>query len=318
MSDQEFLEFTQRYESLARVLKGVIEEFLSKENVAFSMVTYRVKTIESFKEKAKRKNIEDPFSEITDICGLRIVYPHSRDLKKIISILSKEFEVKESDNKEDYLNPDQFGYRSHHIIAKIKSTWASAPQYRNCTDLKFEIQIRSILMHSWADISHSLFYKKDSSEIKIQRRLYRLSALMEMADAEIDAIVLMSDNRKFENPNLNSIQNILDEYLPDRIKSESNILAKVIDEMDEYGLSSNELKDFLENKLNLLENVEQDVFKNKIGIMGVESRWMQVGIIRAVMYISKERYWVEEGKKYDSDFVQTIEAWREKIKLEVA
>lgn len=187
---KEFDEISKKYSYLAKTVSSIIEEFLSKKNIEYSDVVYRIKTYESFIEKIKRKGYQDPFNDIIDICGIRIIYLYNKDLKEIISILATEFNVEESENKIDDLNPDQFGYRSHHIVATIKTEWAMAPQYRDSGGLKIEFQVRSLLMHSWANISHQLFYKKETYSTLIKRRLFRLSALMEMADSEIDSLLL--------------------------------------------------------------------------------------------------------------------------------
>jgi hypothetical protein len=51
--------------------------------------------------------------------------------------------------------------------------------------LKFEIQVRSILQHAWAEIEHDLEYKsREAVPRQIRRRFARLSGLLELADAE--------------------------------------------------------------------------------------------------------------------------------------
>jgi hypothetical protein len=55
--------------------------------------------------------------------------------------------------------------------------------------LKFEIQVRSILQHAWAEIEHDLGYKsKQSVPKQIRRRFSRVAGLLELADAEFAAI----------------------------------------------------------------------------------------------------------------------------------
>jgi hypothetical protein len=51
--------------------------------------------------------------------------------------------------------------------------------------LKAEIQIRTVLQHAWAAISHKLQYKReDDVPAPLRRKLFRLSALFELADDE--------------------------------------------------------------------------------------------------------------------------------------
>ena len=53
------------------------------------------------------------------------------------------------------------------------------------SNLNAEIQIRTVLQHSWASISHELEYKKiTKSRSILQRKLFRLASLIELADEE--------------------------------------------------------------------------------------------------------------------------------------
>ena len=58
------------------------------------------------------------------------------------------------------LEPDRFGYRSRHFIVSVNREWLKAPNYRGLSGLKAEIQVRTILMHAWADVEYKLAYKK--------------------------------------------------------------------------------------------------------------------------------------------------------------
>ena len=158
---------------------------LTKSNIKFDKVIYRTKEWDSFIAKTRRKKYKDPLKQIYDICGFRIVIFKSDDLNKVLSIINREFRVEQTDDKNNDLTPERFGYRSHHSIFSLKEEWTKVPMYKNCKGLKFEIQIRTQLMDAWANISHQIFYKKDYIEPVLQRRLYRLSALMEIGDSEI-------------------------------------------------------------------------------------------------------------------------------------
>jgi hypothetical protein len=67
----------------------------------------------------------------------------------------------------------------------MKSQRTDLPEYRPFRLLKFELQIRSILQHAWAEIEHDLQYKtKEAIPRELQRRFARLSGLLELADDE--------------------------------------------------------------------------------------------------------------------------------------
>ena len=67
------------------------------------------------------------------------------------------------------------------------------PEWNDVSELWAEIQVRTIFQHSWATISHELDYKTEIDVPKeLRRRLFRLSALFELADKELDEIIIES------------------------------------------------------------------------------------------------------------------------------
>ncbi len=152
----EFEKQIPNYNRLGENIKNALIQFLENENIDFSDVEYRIKTFQSFSKKLGRKDYENPLSDVTDICGVRIINYYPSDLEKITTIINNEFNVIESLNKQNEMDDDRFGYRSYHYVATIKKDWLVAPNYRGLEGLKFEIQARTILMHGWAAISHKL------------------------------------------------------------------------------------------------------------------------------------------------------------------
>ena len=307
-------EFDRRVEiyiRLAKELKGLIGEFLTKKNIRFIDVVYRIKKFDSFKEKINRKNYGDQvFDQMIDICGIRIIYRYNSDLQKIVKEMNSEFIIEESENKVEATDVDRFGYRSHHLVARIRDDWLSAPQFRESRGLRFEIQIQSLLMHSWADISHQLFYKKDLSDPHAKRKLFRLSALLEIADIELDS--LLPDTIEEDDLQIDELQRVLDEYFPDRVRSERAILAELLSELHQYGLSVGQVEEaIVGQKANILA-LEGKVFAESANIPGVEQRWMQVGVARTAMHLTSDTYWRMDGMAYGDVFVDAVEQIRKK------
>lgn len=187
------------YERLGKNIVEALKTFLHENNISFLDIYYRVKEIDSFCEKIERKNYKNPFDDIDDICGIRIICYYSSDIEKINQIIGKEFDILEEQDKSDLLGLKEFAYRSQHFIVKINKSWNAAPNYRKLENLKAEVQVRTILMHAWAEIEHKLNYKSDSQvPEKFQRKLFRLSAKFEESDEQFDELRVGIDDYKKE------------------------------------------------------------------------------------------------------------------------
>jgi putative GTP pyrophosphokinase len=64
------------------------------------------------------------------------------------------------------------------------------PEWSDYAGLFAEIQVRTLLQHTWASIEHVLIYKNEAdAPHSLRRRLSRLSALFELADEELDHLL---------------------------------------------------------------------------------------------------------------------------------
>ena len=105
----------------------------------------------------------------------------------IAKVIEDEFAIDQakSVDKRSALDPDRFGYLSLHYVVALSTTRAGLAEYADLAGLKAEIQIRSILQHSWAEIEHDLGYKTQREiPSSIRRDFSRLAGLLELADAE--------------------------------------------------------------------------------------------------------------------------------------
>jgi GTP pyrophosphokinase len=194
--EQSVLQYSERfqvYERFTTKVRGLLEELLRTNEINFSS-EHRTKDINHFREKITRpgKSYVNPLNEITDLCGVRIIVRQLADVNKAISIIKNEFKVDDSNSvyKAEELNVDQFGYTSVHLVVNLNVGRAALTEWRQFEGLKIEIQIRTILQHAWAVISHPFDYKVGADiPREFRRRLFRLSALFQLADEELDQLV---------------------------------------------------------------------------------------------------------------------------------
>jgi len=234
------------YERAERNIKGALLEFLKENDIPFLAVSSRIKDFDSFFKKIDRKNYAKPFLENEDFCGMRIILYYLDDIEKVQEIIQKNFKTHTSENKSDKLELNEFGYRSNHLIIQIKKSWCVTPNYKGLEDIKIEIQIRTSLMHTWAQIEHKLGYKANQElDEKLKRKLYLISAKLEDADIQFQEIKEQSESYKEEiikesqdigkfigkELNIDTIQALLLYYFPDfrgNQSSEESLLNHII------------------------------------------------------------------------------------------
>jgi ppGpp synthetase/RelA/SpoT-type nucleotidyltranferase len=312
-----------KYESLKRILTFTLEEVTQKNNISTFSVEGRVKDIGSIEKKIQRKNYDNPLEQIEDICGIRIICYYSSDMDKIESIIKEHFNVISFSDKIKESADDQFGYLSRHYIANIGDELSAVPLYSSFEDMKFEIQVRTILMHTWAAISHKLLYKKESdAPYEIKRKLNRLSALIELADEQFDSIKeLKSDyvfsvtnSQKVNNEPINSdaIVALVKKYSPGRSISSSNLLD-FIDEIEDYNLTVEEFENKIKKCLpyiNRLEMIHADSKKISLPV------WDMSGFCRVIMDLTEDDYFHSRHDENPSSWFDGIIQIRQDMRNE--
>ncbi|MDA3912400.1 MAG: hypothetical protein PF448_13685 [Bacteroidales bacterium] len=164
----------------------LVKDILTANSINFHQITSRLKSKESLQKKIIKKQGYNNLRDITDIVGSRIILYFEDDVDKVAEIIENEFQI-DHENSIDKrkIDFDRFGYLSLHYVVSLKKDRLKLIEYRDFKGLKFEIQIRSILQHSWAEIEHDIGYKgKHSIPDKAKRRFSRIAALLETADLE--------------------------------------------------------------------------------------------------------------------------------------
>lgn len=183
-----FLEQRPDYEQLCTEIAYILNKKLKAQNIETSAVVWRAKTLNSFLNKLGRKKYTDPFQDITDFAGVRVVCLYLKDIPSIERIVNDEFEVLEKVDKLNNKGVDQFGYGAIHFVVKL-GKGASGARYDDLKDLLCEIQVRTVLQDAWAIIDHHLVYKNESDvPSALQRKLNSLAGLFETADDQFERV----------------------------------------------------------------------------------------------------------------------------------
>lgn len=148
-------------------------------------ITGRVKTPSSIIEKLERLGMKKTdYKELTDIGGIRITCKYIQDVYDIYELI-KERKDTQIVLVKDYIKyPKPSGYRSFHLIVKYEAETIDGQ-----LPIYLEIQIRTLAMHLWASIEHSLKYKYYSNiPTSIKERLTGASKIANDLDIEMSKI----------------------------------------------------------------------------------------------------------------------------------
>lgn len=183
-----------KYEQFTKDLSSLLERLLTDEGIEHLPIESRTKDRDSFITKVERPDKLQKYNacdDITDLTGVRVISYLQEDRDKICEMIERNFAVDavNSVEKDALLDADQFGYRSTHYVVSYTAERASLPEFHNFQDIKAEIQVRTLLQHTWAAIDWKLRYKNTFEAPKeVRRRLYRISALLELADDEFSGL----------------------------------------------------------------------------------------------------------------------------------
>ncbi|MCU0351286.1 MAG: hypothetical protein MUF43_10740 [Flavobacterium sp.] len=179
--------------SASEVFKTLISALII-DKVPIDTITYRIKDREECISKFKRKYLteievknEDYTiqNHLTDLVGLRVVCLHLDDIKEIKDLIESNFKEIDITDKSSQLDSteDKFGYKGLHLDLMINDQRSTLPEYSKFKNIKFELQIRTIIQDAWSVLDHKIKYKKNIPT-ELKRRINRLSALFEVADEE--------------------------------------------------------------------------------------------------------------------------------------
>ncbi|BEK72540.1 hypothetical protein EATA6166_04320 [Enterobacter asburiae] len=181
-----------KYDLLGKCVTFILENLLQKNNVDYLSVSYRTKNKEGVYEKIKRKNYSHPKAQITDFSGVRIILYFESDITKVCELISSTFNI-DSDNSVDNearLSIDKIGYRSIHYVCDIGSNRQELAEYEYIANLKCEIQVRTMLQHAWAELTHDRNYKIGMNlPLSIERKINLYSGMLELADQGFSEII---------------------------------------------------------------------------------------------------------------------------------
>ncbi len=297
-----------RHARLTVAVVALIEGMLNARNIEYLSVTGRTKSLKSALEKIEKKKYKNPEEQITDISGIRVITFLEDQVSEIEKVIEELFEIdnENSLDRSSVLGLDRVGYRSTHYVGNLGSERARLPEYSQLEGLKFEVQLRTVLQHAWAELAHDRSFKfKGTLPSRLQRELNLYAGLLELADSGFNKIAREIDEYSYSiesSPsefNATDINDISISQFIKEIAKENDIefdavemqLDPVIAELKLLGIDNI-------GKLKIL--VTDDFIKNYKRFVTYDT---PIGFVRSVlMYEDLEKYFSHWKKSWWNQF----------------
>ena len=187
---QEYNDNLPRFREIESQVKESIKRTLADAGLLVAAIESRIKGYDSLAGKLELKGQKySSLADITDILGLRVITFYIDDVDKVASAVERLFAVdwENSVDKRKIHDTDSFGYLSLHYICSVPGF-----PYR------FEIQMRTLLQHAWANMDHDTGYKSGVEIPKrYMRNMSRLAGMLELVDDEFSKIrIELTDYRR--------------------------------------------------------------------------------------------------------------------------
>ncbi|MCR5594004.1 MAG: hypothetical protein K6F79_09700 [Saccharofermentans sp.] len=178
-----YYDHLENYKKVEDIAWHKLRDAIDASGIRIMQVTSRVKSAESVMGKLRRK--PDHYSTIldmTDVVGMRVICYFADKIDAIGDIIKELFVVDEENSidRRNVIAANTFGYMSLHNICSLRKS----DEYDDeLTNYRFEVQIRTVLQHTWAEIEHDLGYKTEFGVPRhIRREFSRMASLLEVAD----------------------------------------------------------------------------------------------------------------------------------------
>ncbi len=187
--DQWLDQVLPRQERLTNAVVSILENLLRERGIDFLAITGRTKDKRSAVEKIKRKGYAEPTKQLTDLSGVRVVVFFESDVQRVATVIEDAFSVDRPNSldKDSLLSTNQIGYRSVHYVCDLGKKRSAVDEYKSLAGLRFELQIRTVLQHAWAELAHDRNYKFSGKlPRELERKLFLYAGLLEIADRGFD------------------------------------------------------------------------------------------------------------------------------------
>ena len=187
------------YYELSQKVSEIIEDIIIHRKIPFQDIQNREKELKKFEQKI-RESVDYNPKDMEDLAGIRVICYTKSDVNDVCKVIEDTFDVdhKKLIDRSKKLGTTEMGYASFNFVATFtEDRINSAEELSDFSNKNFEIQVRTVLQHAWAEIEHDDLYKNpEKLSNEIRRRFYLVSSVLESADNELETLHRIVKSKK--------------------------------------------------------------------------------------------------------------------------
>jgi ppGpp synthetase/RelA/SpoT-type nucleotidyltranferase len=172
------IEYEQRYVSVytefAVVVRGILSKAIdaARDGVPIPQsIQCRAKDPSHLRPKLEARGLIESNEiehEIKDLAGARLIFYTNTDVDRFLNsgLVWENFAVEEDQTRVHHPLPenDRQRYQAIHYTVRLNDDRTKLPEYARFAGMRCEIQIQTILNHAWAETSHDILYKGNTTK----------------------------------------------------------------------------------------------------------------------------------------------------------
>jgi ppGpp synthetase/RelA/SpoT-type nucleotidyltranferase len=199
--------YKHEFEYFSRVAEEVNDQLADalQEAGIKAAITFRAKKPRKLKGKLLKRDqtrhyqsFQDIYDDIVDLAGVRVALYLPADRDAVGEIISNLFTVMRDPKNfpEDSGPGDTLGYIATHYLVRLKPESLHKDEYQYA-DTNVEIQVASVLMHAWAEITHDLIYKPEKGRLTPEETamIADLNQIVQKGEATLERLQESVQNR---------------------------------------------------------------------------------------------------------------------------
>ncbi|MBF0164797.1 MAG: hypothetical protein HQM01_09920 [Magnetococcales bacterium] len=177
------------YRAYSERLMINLGEVFNKTSLPISAISGDLMSRSSLKKfLTERGGYYSRLRDIENLITVRVVVYFSDDIDLAVTLINKEFALDDSFQPVTEIpDQDRFGINTRRFDIKLVTDQYARPEYQRFNGLKAELEIRTVLQHSWSEVKGIFDVLVGKSRLPGQNvnKLAQISYLLKMADEEL-------------------------------------------------------------------------------------------------------------------------------------